>query len=293
MTAASQAARRARRIRTGRPRLTPLMALSHGAVWLYAAALVLPLYFLLTSSLKNNTEIFSAGFALPPNWRFENYTNAWNFVELGSALFNSAYVTVLAEILIVIVSVPAAYGIARSEGFLGKLIERSLALGFLIPGFAALVPTVFLAIYLGLYRTKEFLVLDYVAGAIPLSVILLAQYMRAIPKELEESATVDGASRFQVLTRIYAPLIMPALSTVVLLNFINIWNEYLIALVIAGPSIDTRTVQVALPTLVTNQAAQYGVLAAGTVITLIPVYLCYLLLKKRMENALVSGALKG
>ena len=292
MTAISQQNRRQRRSKSP-VRTTPLMVLAHIGVWGYAAALVLPLYFLIVSSLKNNTEIFSAGFALPPEWRFENFGNAWSYVELGSALLNSAYVTVLAEILIVIVAVPAAYGIARSEGFLGKLVERSLTLGFLIPGFAALVPTVFLAIILGLYRTKEFLVLYYVAGAIPLSVILIAQYMRAIPKELEESATVDGANRFQILLRIYGPLIMPALATVLLLNFINIWNEYLIALVIAGPTIDTRTVQVALPTLVTNQAAQYGVLAAGTVITLIPVYLCYLLLRKRMESAFVSGALKG
>jgi multiple sugar transport system permease protein len=288
MTAIDRPVRRRKRVRT-----TPLMGLAHVAVWAYAAALVLPLYFLLTSSLKNNTEIFSAGFALPPEWRFDNFAKAWSFVDLGSALVNSAYVTVLAEVFIVIVAVPAAYGIARSDGFLGKLVERSLTLGFLIPGFAALVPTVFLAIILGLYRTREFLVLYYVAGAIPLSVILIAQYMRAIPKELEESATVDGANRFQILARIYLPLIMPALATVLLLNFINIWNEYLIALVIAGPTIDTRTVQVALPTLITNQAAQYGVLAAGTVITLVPVYLCYLLLRKRMENAFVSGALKG
>lgn len=279
--------------RRSRPRLTPLMALSHVLVWMYAAALVLPLYFLLVSSLKNNTEIFSGGFGLPPEWRFDNYLKAWNNTSLGDALLNSAYVTIGAEILIVIVAVPAAYGIARSEGWLGKLIERSLALGFLIPGFAALVPTVFLAISLGMYRTREFLILYYVAGAIPLSVILLAQYMRAIPKELEEAATVEGANRFQILVRIYGPLVMPALATVLLLNFINIWNEYIVALVIAGSTIDTRTVQVALPTLVTNQLAQYGVLAAGTIITLIPVYLCYLLLKKRMENALISGALKG
>lgn len=279
--------------RRRRARTTPLMGLAHVLVWLYAAALVLPLYFLLVSSLKNNTEIFSGGFGLPPEWRFDNYAKAWGFTSLGDALLNSAYVTIGAEILIVLVSIPAAYGIARSDGWLGRLVERSLALGFLIPGFASLVPTVFLAIGMGLYRTREFLILYYVAGAIPLSVILLAQYMRAIPKELEEAATVEGANRFQILLRIYGPLVMPALATVLLLNFINIWNEYIVALVIAGSTIETRTVQVALPTLVTNQLSQYGVLAAGTIITLIPVYLCYLLLKKRMENALISGALKG
>ncbi|GAA2231134.1 carbohydrate ABC transporter permease [Herbiconiux moechotypicola] len=267
--------------------------LSHVAVWFYAALLLLPLYFLVVSSLKDNTEIYADGFGLPPKWRWENYVNAWNYVDLGHALFNSAYVTVLSEILIIVLAVPAAYGVARSRGWIGKLVERSLTLGFLIPGFAALVPTVLLAIGLGLFRTREFLILDYVAGAMPLSVILLAQYVRALPHELEESARVDGANRLQILWRIYLPLIMPALATVMLLNFINIWNEYLIALVIGGPSVDIRTAQVALPTLVTNQAAQFGLLTAGTVIVLIPVYLCYLALRKRMENALVSGALKG
>lgn len=282
-----------RRRRDTRALSRTLRAVSHTAVWLYALVLALPLYFLLVSSLKDNTEIFSDGFGFPPEWRWDNYWKAWNFVDLGPALVNSAYVTVLSELFIVLVAVPAAFGIARSEGRLGKLVERSLALGFLIPGFAALVPTVLLAITLGMFRTREFLVLNYVAGAIPLSVILLAQYIRAVPREIEESAIVDGASRFQLLTRIDGPIIMPALATVMLLNFINIWNEYLVALVIAGPSVETRTVQVALPTLIANQRAQYGVLAAGTVIALVPVYACYLLLRSRMENALVSGAVKG
>jgi multiple sugar transport system permease protein len=128
---------------------------------------------------------------------------------------------------------------------------------------------------------------------VPLSVVLITQYMRTIPRELEESARLDGANRLQVLGRIYAPLAMPAIATVMLLTFINIWNEYLIALVVAGPSTDVRTAQVALPTLVTNVSAEYGLLTAGTVITLLPIYAVYLLLRRRMENALVSGAMKG
>ncbi|MFD0744849.1 carbohydrate ABC transporter permease [Phytohabitans flavus] len=123
--------------------------------------------------------------------------------------------------------------------------------------------------------------------------MLLTQYMRAIPRELDDSARLDGAGPLQALARIYLPLAMPAVSTVLLLNFINIWNEYLIALVVAGPSADIRTAQVALPTLVTNVSAQYGLLTAGTVITLLPVYAAYLLLRRRMEDALLSGALKG
>ncbi|MGN9914212.1 carbohydrate ABC transporter permease [Phytohabitans sp. LJ34] len=277
-----------RRRKTG-----PGMVVSHVLVWAYAAVLALPLYYLLVSSLKDNTEIFSSAFSLPKQWLWQNYRDAWEFVSLGPALLNSALVTGAAEVLMVAVVVPAAYALARDEGWAGRLIERSMALGFLIPGFAALVPTVLLAISLGLYQTRTFLILYYVGTSIPLAVVLLTQYMRAIPRELDDSARLDGAGPLQALARIYLPLAMPAVSTVLLLNFINVWNEYLIALVVAGPSADIRTAQVALPTLVTNVSAQYGLLTAGTVITLLPVYAAYLLLRRRMEQALLSGALKG
>lgn len=265
----------------------------HVIVWLYAAALALPLYFLIVSSFKDNTEIFQNGFGLPTTWHFDNFAVAWEKVELGTALVNSAIVTVLTLVFLVIVVVPASYGLARSTGVIGRLIERSFALGFLVPGFASIVPTVLLAIALGLYQTKTFLVLNYVAAAVPLSVILVTQYMRAIPHELDESARIDGANRLQILLRIYLPLVAPVLATVLLVNFINVWNEYLIALVIAGPSAEARTVQVALPILITRVSAQYGLLAAGSLITLVPVYLVYALLRRRMEDALISGATKG
>lgn len=269
------------------------LLVSHVLVWVYALLLALPLYYLLMSSFKDNTEIFTNAFGLPDSWSFENYRLAWEYVSLGQGLTNSLLVTLAAEVLALLVVVPAAYALATNSGRLGRLVERSLALGFLIPGFAALVPTVLLAIWLDLYQTRTFLVLYYVGTSVPLSVVLITQYMRTIPRELEESARLDGANRLQVLGRIYAPLAMPAIATVMLLTFINIWNEYLIALVVAGPSTDVRTAQVALPTLVTNVSAEYGLLTAGTVITLLPIYAVYLLLRRRMENALVAGAMKG
>ncbi|SDU75439.1 carbohydrate ABC transporter permease [Jiangella alkaliphila] len=274
-------------------RASPGLLVSHVLVWVYALLLALPLYYLLMSSFKDNTEIFTNAFGLPESWSFENYRLAWEYVSLGQGLTNSLLVTLAAEVLALLVVVPAAYALATNSGRLGRLVERSLALGFLIPGFAALVPTVLLAIWLDLYQTRTFLVLYYVGTSVPLSVVLITQYMRTIPRELEESARLDGANRLQVLGRIYAPLAMPAIATVMLLTFINIWNEYLIALVVAGPSTDVRTAQVALPTLVTNVSAEYGLLTAGTVNTLLPIYAVYLLLRRRMENALVAGAMKG
>jgi multiple sugar transport system permease protein len=132
------------------------------------------------------------------------------------------------------------------------------------------------------------------ASAQPLAVILLTQFMRTVPAELEESATMDGAGRFRVLRSVYLPLTMPGIATVSILNFISFWNDYLYTLIITGLNPQLRTVQVALPTLQGNQGiTDYALVCAGTVISVLPVFLVYAVLNRRMENALVQGALKG
>ena len=275
-----------------RRRFKPTSLLSHVLVWFYALLLIVPLYYLLVTAFKSNIEIFDNPFALPSTWMFSNFPDAYDQADLGTALMNSAIVTVGAEILTLALAIPASYALARSKSRASGIIEKVFALGFLIPGFAALVPTVLLAIQLGLWQTRTFLILFLPATALPLSVILLTQFMRTIPPELEEAATMDGAGRFAVLTRIYLPLAMPGIVTVVILNFLAFWNEFLFALVILGLDADLRTAQVALPTLVSEASTQYGILAAGIVITLVPIYLLYIGLQRRMEDALTEGAVK-
>lgn len=265
---------------------------AHILAWLYAAVLVIPLYFLLVSAFKTNTDIFIHPFSLPRGLGFERFSQAISRAQLGTALVNSALITVVAEVITLVLSIPAAYGLARSDGRLSAWIERTFAAGFLVPAFAALVSTVVLSIKLDLFQTRLFLMLFYPAGALPLSIILLTQFMRTIPAELEESAMVDGASRLVVLLRIYLPLTIPGIATVAILNFLAFWNEYLFALVITGAEPSVRTVQVALPSLVSETNTEYGILTAGTVITLIPVYLVYLVMHRRMEAALLQGAVK-
>jgi len=154
------------------------------------------------------------------------------------------------------------------------------------------VPTVLLAIAMGLFHTREFLYLFFPASALPLSVILLTQFMRSVPPELEESAMMDGAGRLRILWSIYVPIVVPGIATVAILNFLSFWNEFLFALILAGPDPDTRTVQVALPNLVSQTDTQYGVLLAGALITMIPVYIVYIVLNRRLEDALLQGAVK-
>ncbi|WP_062216084.1 carbohydrate ABC transporter permease [Streptomyces sp. NBRC 109706] len=269
-----------------------LWGVSHSLIWLYALALVLPLYYLVISSFKKTTDIFDSPLTPPldPVWHY--FGDAISYARLDLAMVNSALVTATALVLTLLLAVPAAFALARSRGRLSTLLERIFAMGFLVPTFAALVPTFLMAAYSGLFHTRTFVILLLPAGALPLSVVLLTQFMRTVPPELEESARVDGAGTWTVLWRVFVPLSMPGIATVLLLNFLNFWNEYLYSLVIIGPDTSQRTIQVALPTLQANQATEYGVLMAGTAITLIPVYIVYVVLQRRMEQALISGAVK-
>lgn len=263
------------------------------AVWIYAVLLAVPIYFLLTSSLKTNQEIFTNPLSLPAEWLFGNYPNAWDRAVMGQALINSLIVAVGAEIITLLIVVPASYGLARSKSRLASLFEKIFAVGFLIPAFATLVPVLLLSIQLGLFHTREFLTLFMVAATLPLSVILLSQFMRTIPVELVESAIVDGSSRFRIMWSIYLPLSLPGVAMIVILNFLAYWNEFLFSLVLVGSDVKQRTIQVALPTLIDQTKTEVGPLLAGTVITLIPVYLLYIILNRRLEGALTAGAIKG
>lgn len=271
----------------------PLMYLAHAAVWLYVLLLLVPIYYLLISAFKNNVGILTAPFSPFTGLELGNFGKAVRNATLGPGLLNQAYVTVGANALTLVLAVPAAFALARSRGRLSTAIERIFALGFLVPGFAALVPTVMLSIILGLFHTREFLIVFLPASALPLSVILLTQAMRTIPRDLEESAVLDGAGSWQLLRSVYFPLSVPTLTVVLILNFLSFWNEYFFALVITGPDTAVRTAQVALPTLSLANASQYGVLAAGIVVTLVPVYVLYAFFADKMERAVLAGALKG
>lgn len=287
-SAGRRAGARTRRSAAGRL----LAGLGHGLMWLYALALVVPLYYLLISSFKSTTAIFDSPLTPPahPIWHY--FGDALHYARLDLAIVNSLLVTGAALVLTLLLAVPASFALARSHGRAARIMERAFSLGFLVPTFAALVPTFLLSAETGLFHTRTFVILLLPAGAMPLSVVVLTQFMRTIPGELEESARVDGASTLTVLRRIFVPLCMPGIATVVLLNFLNFWNEYLYSLVIIGPDTSQRTIQVALPTLQNNQSTEYGVLMAGTTLTLVPVYIVYILLQRRMEEALISGAIK-
>lgn len=265
--------------------------IGHILVWIYALLLTVPIYYVIISAFKPNISIFDTPLSFPTEFLIQNFKDAWTTASLGPGLINSIKVTVIAEVITLTLALPAAYGIARSKGMAGRVMERIFALGFLVPAFAALVPTLLLSIRLNLYQTIPYLAFFLSASTLPISIILLTQFMRAIPSELEESAMLDGASRWQTLRRIYVPLSRPGIILIIILNFLAYWNEYLFSVVLLGFDVSNRTFQVALPTLVSDNT-DYGILLAGTVIGLVPVYLVYIFFHRKIEGALLAGSIK-
>ena len=151
--------------------------------------------------------------------------------------------TIGAELVTLLIAFPAAYAVARIQTRLSTIVESIFSLGFLIPGLAILMPIYLMTAKAGLLYNPIALVILYPAFNLPLSMILLTSFMRKLPRELEESAVMDGGNVLQIIVYIFLPICLPGIITVLVLNFINIWNEYLFALILMDSN--NRTIQLA------------------------------------------------
>jgi len=258
---------------------------------LYAFLIIIPLYFVVISAFKNNDQIITTPLALPSALDFSKFLQAQANVNLLRAILISVALAIGAEILTLILAFPAAYAIARMQTRLAPLTEAIFSLGFLIPSLAILMPVYLMTAKAGLLYHPIALVILYPAFSLPLSLILLTSFMRKLPRELEESAVMDGGNVLQIIIYIFFPICMPGILTVLVLNFINMWNEYLFALILMDSN--NRTVQLALALLRANQrSVDYGLIAAGVLISMIPVFVVFVFFQDRIMSGMLTGAIK-
>ena len=258
---------------------------------LYALLILIPLYFVVVSAFKNNAQIITTPLAWPAELSLKKFIQAQSNVNLLRAAGISALVTIGTEIVTLVLAFPAAYAVSRIKTRLAAVAESIFSLGFLIPGLAILMPIYLMTAKAGLLYNPIALVILYPAFGLPLSMILLTGFMRQLPRELEESAVIDGANVFQIITYICVPISTPGILTTVVLNFINIWNEYLFALILMDSN--NRTVQLALALLRANQRSiDYGLIAAGVVVSMIPVYVTFIFFQDKIMSGMLAGAIK-
>lgn len=258
---------------------------------LYALLIIIPFYFVIVSAFKNNAQIITTPLALPDSLNFKKFLEAQENVNLLRAIIISIVVTIGAEIVTLVITFPAAYAVARLPTRLSAITEAIISLGFLIPGLAILMPVYLMTARAGLLYNPLALVILYPAFSLPLALILLTSFMRKLPRELEESAVMDGGNVLQIMIYIFVPISMPGIITVLVLNFINIWNEYLFALILMDS--DNRTVQLALALLRANQRQiDYGLIGAGVLISMVPVFIMFIFFQDKIMGGLLAGAIK-
>jgi multiple sugar transport system permease protein len=257
----------------------------------YALVILVPVYFVIVSSFKDTNEIYGSPLGLPNSFSLVKYVSAVRKADLLRAMGYSFGITAATEVLTLLLAFPAAYAIARIPTRLGPVSEIIFSFGFLVPAFAMLVPVYITMSSLGLLYDPLALIIFYPATMLSLSIILLASYMRDVPRELEESAELDGATRPQMMVHIFFPLARSGIATLLVLNFLHVWNEFLFALVLLSSK--NRTVQVAATSLKAERVADFGLIAAGVVIISLPAFLVFALFQERIVVGLTAGATKG
>lgn len=263
------------------------------AVALIVLYAVFPFYYAVITSLKTGAALFRVDY-FPFSWDWQNYRAVFTQQPFGHNILNSVAVALVVVALSLLLGTLAAYALSRIA-FRGRglLLATILAVS-MFPQVAVLSGMFEMIRTLGLYNRLPGLMISYLILTLPFTVWVLTTFMRELPKELEEAAIVDGASPWTLVTRIFLPLLWPAMVTTGLLAFIQAWNEFLFALTFTLTD-DQRTVPVSIALI--SGGSQYelpwgNIMAASVVVTL-PVVLLVLIFQRRIIAGLTAGALKG
>lgn len=254
-----------------------------------------PIIYTILGSLKTNAELTQGGGFLPKNWHFDNYVRAFVEADFLRYTGNSVIVSLSVTVLAVVTCSLAGFILARRE-FTGKkiLLAMYLSMMFVSLGSITLYPIYELLHALNLHKSLIALIIALTGGQAT-NVFLVMGFTRAIPKELDEAAIIDGCNIYQVFYRIILPLIKPILAVVALFSFRNAWNDYITGLVmtIATPKMKTLTVAVVQLKYSVNAAAEWHIMLAGASIAIIPILLVYLFANRQFIAGLTAGAVKG
>jgi N-acetylglucosamine transport system permease protein len=270
-----------------------LNAVSHGLLVAWVLLGVVPLLWAVLTSFKSDREIFTSPWSPPTEWHFDNFVRAWTTANIGRYFINSAIVVSVAVVLVMLLGAMVAYVLARYE-FPGRnAIYYTFVAGMTFPIFLALVPLFFVVQNLGMLGTYHGLILVYTAYALPFTVFFLTSFFRTLPAALVEAAMLDGCSHAGAFFRIMLPLARPGMISVGILNFLGLWNQFLLPLVLM-PDQDRYVLSQGLAVLAANQGyrSDWSALFAGLVIALLPVLAVYIAFQRRIQDGLAVGALK-
>ena len=258
--------------------------------------MVYPVLWMVSGSLKNNSEILSGSLSLiPPEWRWDNFTRGWagfGHVTFATYFKNSLVVTVLATLGTVISSALIAYALSRVK-FKGRRFWFTIMIGtMLLPGQVVMIPQYLIYNHIGWVGTILPLVVPHFFGA-PFFIYMMMQFMAGIPRELDEAAIIDGCSKYSVFTRVIFPLLKPSLISTIIIQFYWKWDDYMgPMLYLSKPTSYTVSIAVKLFADATS-TTDYGAMFAMSTLSMIPVFLIFLIFNRYLVDGISTSGLKG
>lgn len=272
---------------------------------LLAISIAVPVAWVFIASVKQDSEFYASPWNLPKGIYLQNFADAWQKANMGRYMLNSVIVTGIGILLLLIIAIPASYVLSRFQ-FKTRKIWSTMFMGGLFINVSYIVVPIFLMLNNGDKSMRGFfgqpfflnnlfvLALVYAATALPFTIYLLSGYFKALSKDYEEAAYIDGAGYYYTLFKIILPMARPSVITVILFNFLSFWNEYIISMtLITKPEL--KTLPVGLMNLMAAQrsSVQYGRLYAGLVIVMLPTLALYMCVQKKLTQGMTVGGLKG
>ena len=260
-------------------------------VWAFVS--LFPAYWMLTFSLKNNSEIFGSNvIGLPNYWAWEHYDRALHTGSMGRYFLNSLVIAVSSILFTLIAAVMASYAMMRLVWKGRETMNKFFMLGLTIPIHAAIVPLYVVLSRVGMLNSYGALIIPYSAFSLAMAILISTGFMGDIPYDLDEAAFLDGCGVWGIFGRVIAPLMIPATSTVGIYAFLQCWNELLFATIFVSKG-QYKTLPVGVQQLFGQYTTDWGPIGAALAIATIPTMIVYILLSKHIQAGFIAGAVKG
>jgi len=267
-----------------------LTTIKYAVLIAYAALSIYPFIWVVLSSFRTNTGIYSNPFAFPEVWKFENYSTAYHGANISRSILNTFFYSCSATAAVLLLSSMTAYVLSRiNRSF---LLYIFFTIGIMIPIHSVLIPLVTIIKSMGLLNTRLGLILAYIAGNLSFSTFILVSFLDAVPKEIEEAARIDGASLIRTFFSVVLPITKPGLATAGTFVFLFCWNDFILALLLASKQ-KIQTLNLAAYNLSGLYIRDYGIVCAGLVMLILPIMIIYMIFQEQVIKGLTAGAVKG
>ncbi len=253
---------------------------------------IFPLVIVVINSLRSDDEVARSMLAMPTELLFSNYVNAWIKGNYINAYASTLMISLATAIIVMVTTGLAAYGLVKANAYGKKFFDGYFIIGLSIPYFAMMVPVFYIFYKFNLVNSRIGMIILYTATNIPFSYMFIKAFLEGLPHELDEAARIDGCTEIQNFYYNVLPLAKPILTSMVLITFVNCWNEFLFSNLFLQDA-DIRTVALQFYNFTGRYNIEYGLMYAAAIITIAPIVIIYLLTQNTFIEGMTAGSVKG